>query len=108
MLYDELVQRSRRRNEHCTRTSRTSSCAARPLPSGRNRSRITSHHARIERTNVDTKFECVSGDHSQDAAVAQTAFNLASFSGQIPPTIAPNRFWWAYLRRTRPLQIGEQ
>src|SRR5436305_15258464 len=48
MLYDELVKRSRRRNDNGTQTSNTSSSAPRRLPSGRNRSRITSHHARIE------------------------------------------------------------
>src|SRR5437773_7911570 len=108
MLYDELVQRSRRRNEHGTRTSRTSSCAARPLPSGRNRSRITSHHARVDRTNINPEFEGVCSHNSQDATVPQTTFNLAPFSRKIPSAVAANRFRLTGLRKIRLLQVRQQ
>ena len=64
MLHDELIERSRGSDEHRARTSRASSRAAGPLPSGSNRSRIPGHHTGIERTNIDSEFERVCSDHS--------------------------------------------
>src|SRR5579862_3557826 len=107
MLHDELVERSRGSDEHRARTSCTSSCTAGPLPGGSNRSRIPGHHAGIEGTNVDSKFECVGGYHSQDAAVAQTAFNLAPFFRQVASAVSANRFCLAWFRRIRLLQVSE-
>src|SRR5947207_6949431 len=48
MLHDELIERSRRRDEDRARASRSSSGAACPLPSRSNRSGITGHDAGIE------------------------------------------------------------
>src|SRR5215472_11902999 len=107
MLHDELVERSRRSNEHSARASRSSSSAPCSLPGGSNRSRIAGHHAGIEGTNIDPKFECIRGDDSQNASFAQTTFNLASFSRQIASAITADRFWLAWLRSVRLLQVGQ-
>lgn len=107
MLHDKLIERSRGSDEHRARTSCTPSRAAGPLPGRSNRSRIPGHHTGIEGTNVDSKFERVCSDHSQNAAVAQTAFNLAPFSWQIASTVSANRFFLAWFRRIRLLQIGQ-
>src|SRR5947208_12082703 len=66
MLHDKLIKRSRRCDEYCTRASATPPGPARPLPSGGNRSWISSHYARIQRTNIDSQFQSVCRDNSQD------------------------------------------
>src|SRR6266849_1981314 len=108
MLHDELIERSRRRDKDCAGTSSAPPRAACPLPRGGSRSWIAGHHARVERTNINSQFEGVCSHNSEDATVAQTTFNLAPFPRKIPSAVTANRFRLAGLRRIRLLQVRQQ
>ncbi len=107
MLHDELIQRSRRRNEHRARASAAPPRAPGPLPGGSNRAWITGHHASVQRSDINSQFQCVRGHHSSNSSVAQTTFDFPPFVRQISAAVAADRFWLARLRRIRLLQIGE-
>src|SRR5713101_1377048 len=108
MLHDELVERHRRCNEYRAGTPATPPCTASALPCRSDGTRITCHHASIERANIDPQLESIRGHDSAYLAFAQPTFNLAPFAGQISTTVTANWLCLARLRRIGLLQIGEQ
>ena len=91
MLHDELIERRRRRHQHRARSSAPPPGAPGALPGRRNRTRISRHHARIERSDVDPQFQRIRRHHSAHAPFAQPAFDLASLARQISAAISANR-----------------
>ena len=80
-----MTRRTRRR------TSAASSGASGPLPRGSNRSGIASHHARVERSDINAQFESAGCYDATDSTVAQPPLDLAPLTRQISSAIAANR-----------------
>ena len=97
MLHDELIQRRRRRDHHRARCSAASASPPRALPCGSDRARITRHHARVQRADINPQFQRTRRDHATNSPVAQAALNLSALTRQVSPAIAANR-----LRLSRP------
>ncbi len=88
MLRDELIDRRARCHHHRRRLSASSSSAPGALPRRRDRPRISGHHAHVERTDVDAKFERIGGDHAAYLPGAQPLLDLAATQRQVAAAIA--------------------
>ena len=91
MLHDELIERRGRRHHHRARCSASPPRAPRALPCGRDRARISRHHARIERTDINSQFQRVRRHHAANSPLAQPAFDFAPLARQITAAISANR-----------------
>ena len=81
MLDNELIERSRRRDEHGARTPAASSCSTCPLPRRSDRTRIASHHTRVKRSDINAEFESAGCYDATNSAVAQPPLDIASLTG---------------------------
>ena len=97
MLDDVLVERCARRHQHRRRGRLPPPGAPGPLPGGGDRPRISRHHDRIERADVDPELERVGRHHGPYLAIAQLALDLAALLRKISAAIAAH-----HLRRQRP------
>ena len=104
----ELIERRGGGHEHSAGRPIAAARAPCTLPRGRDRSRITGHHARVQRADINAQFQRIRGDHAAHAPFAKAAFDFAPLSRQISAAIAANRFGFSGLRREGLLQIGEQ
>ena len=106
MLDDVLIERRARSHQHGQRCGLPAPRAAGPLPGGRDGPRIAGHHHGIQRADVDAQLQRIGRHHRAEFAVAQLAFDLAPFLGQIAAAVAAHTS--RQLRIEIILQIRQQ
>ena len=98
---DELIERRRGSDQHGAGAARAAAGAAGALPGRSDRAGIAGEHGGVERADVDAELERAGRDHTANAALAEAALDLASFTGEVAAAIAANR-----LRLRRRMWIG--
>ena len=108
VLHDKLIERRGRRHHHRARRSIPAPGPPGSLPRRRDRSRVSSHHAGVERSDVDAQFQRVRRYHAAHPPFTQTALDFPALSRQISAAISSNGLGLPGLRTIVLLQIRQQ
>ena len=108
VIYDELIERQRRRYQNGAGRPRAAPCASCPLPGGRNGARVTGHHRDVERSDINAELQGMGGDHAANGSLAQTTFDLPAFQRQITSPVTANGVGRSRGTGDRFPQVGQE
>src|SRR5260370_13442430 len=80
VFQDVLVQRRAGSDQHRERRGLTPAGPSRALPRGCNGARVSGHHHRVERSDVDAQLQGVRGHYCSDLAAAKFPLDLAALA----------------------------